>query len=35
MALYAFDGTWNQGEADEGRDTNVIKFADAYTEETC
>lgn len=35
MALYAFDGTWNKDEADEGSDTNVVKFAAAYTEETC
>jgi uncharacterized protein (DUF2235 family) len=35
MALYAFDGTWNKDEAEEGADTNVVKFAEAYTEETC
>jgi uncharacterized protein (DUF2235 family) len=35
MALYAFDGTWNKDEAGEGTDTNVVKFAEAYTEETC
>jgi uncharacterized protein (DUF2235 family) len=35
MALYAFDGTWNKNEPDEGADTNVVKFAEAYTEETC
>jgi uncharacterized protein (DUF2235 family) len=32
MALYAFDGTWNEDEVDEGRDTNVIKFRNAYTD---
>jgi uncharacterized protein (DUF2235 family) len=31
MALYAFDGTWNEDEIDEMRDTNVCKFRDAYT----
>lgn len=35
MALYAFDGTWNKDEPDEGEDTNVVKFAESYTEETC
>lgn len=35
MALYAFDGTWNKDESEEGADTNVVKFAEAYTEETC
>lgn len=35
MALYAFDGTWNKDEPEEGADTNVVKFAEAYTEETC
>ena len=30
MALYAFDGTWNEDEEDEGRDTNVAKFCSAY-----
>lgn len=30
MALYAFDGTWNEDEADEAKDTNVVKFRDAY-----
>ena len=35
MALYAFDGTWKKDETDEGSDTNVVKFAMAYTEETC
>ncbi|MEK8019496.1 MAG: DUF2235 domain-containing protein [Candidatus Parabeggiatoa sp.] len=32
MALYAFDGTWNEEEGDEGKNTNVIKFRDAYTQ---
>lgn len=26
MALYAFDGTWNEDEADEAKETNVRKF---------
>lgn len=26
MALYTFDGTWNQGETDEAKETNVLKF---------
>lgn len=30
MALYAFDGTWNEDEADPAEDTNVIKFKEAY-----
>ena len=30
MALYAFDGTWNENEADPLEDTNVIKFVDAF-----
>lgn len=29
MALYAFDGTWNEDEVDEAKDTNVVKFRDA------
>lgn len=32
MALYAFNGTWNEDEVDEGKDTNVVKFRDAYTD---
>ena len=32
MALYAFNGTWNEDEKDEGKDSNVVKFFDAYTE---
>jgi len=35
MALYALDGTWNKDEAEEGTDTNVVKFAESYTAETC
>src|SRR3989338_8757624 len=30
MALYAFDGTWNENEPDEAEDTNVFKFKEAY-----
>ena len=30
MALYAFDGTWNEDEKGEGKDTNVIKFYNAF-----
>lgn len=30
MALYAFDGTWNEDEEDEGKDTNVARFCNAY-----
>ncbi len=30
MALYAFDGTWNEDEESEGKDTNVAKFYNAY-----
>lgn len=26
VALYAFDGTWNEDEADEAKETNVLKF---------
>ena len=26
MALYAFDGTWNEDEVDEVKETNVLKF---------
>ncbi len=32
MALYAFDGTWNEDEEGEGKDTNVAKFYDACQE---
>lgn len=31
MALYAFDGTWNEDEPSLEKDTNVVKFANAYT----
>lgn len=31
MTLYAFDGTWNEDEGDEGNNTNVVKFRSAYT----
>ena len=30
MALYAFDGTWQQDEQDYEKDTNVVWFRDAY-----
>jgi len=30
MALYAFDGTWNENKPDLGEDTNVFKFKEAY-----
>lgn len=30
MALYAFDGTWNEDDDDAAGDTNVVKFRDAY-----
>ena len=33
MALYAFDGTWNEDEEGEiANETNVVRFRDAYTE---
>ena len=36
MALYAFDGTWNkEDEEAEHKNTNVVRFRDAYTEKTC
>jgi uncharacterized protein (DUF2235 family) len=31
MALYAFDGTWNVDEVDEAKDSNVVRFREAYT----
>lgn len=31
MALYAFDGTWNIDDIDDGKDTNVVKFVELYT----
>jgi hypothetical protein len=30
MALYAFDGTWNEDEAAPENDTNVVRFRDLY-----
>lgn len=32
MALYAFDGTWNEGKdaGEYGQNTNVVKFREAY-----
>lgn len=30
MALYAFDGTWNENKPDDAEDTNVFKFKEAY-----
>jgi len=30
MALYAFDGTWNEDEEANTHDTNVVKFRDLY-----
>lgn len=35
MALYAFDGTWNEERSagEYGRNTNVVKFRDLYTGE--
>lgn len=30
MALYAFDGTWREDEDDDRKDSNVVKFRDAY-----
>jgi uncharacterized protein (DUF2235 family) len=30
MALYAFDGTWNENQPDDRLDTNVRKLFDAY-----
>jgi uncharacterized protein (DUF2235 family) len=32
MALYAFDGTWNTDHPESEKDTNVIKFRNAYAE---
>ncbi len=34
MALYAFDGTWNEDEPGDKTDTNVVKFRDAYAQDT-
>ena len=30
MGLYAFDGTWNENSPKDAKDTNVVKFCDAY-----
>lgn len=30
MALYAFDGTWNEDEPNAEEDTNVVRFKRAY-----
>ena len=30
MALYAFDGTWNEDEIDDATDTNVVRFRELY-----
>ncbi len=35
MALYAFDGTGNHDEELEEKDTNVVRFRDAYTGGLC
>jgi uncharacterized protein (DUF2235 family) len=35
MALYAFDGTWNDGEEEAGNETNVIRFQEAYRGQAC
>ena len=32
MALYAFDGTGNQDDDDNARDSNVVRFFDAYVD---
>ena len=34
MALYAFDGTWNEDKPGTDRDTNVLWFVNAYAEDT-
>jgi uncharacterized protein (DUF2235 family) len=31
MGLYAFDGTWNENKPRDAKDTNVVKFHEAYT----
>ena len=33
MALYAFDGTWNEDEAEPIDDTNVLRFKRAYQQQ--
>lgn len=30
MALYAFDGTWQENTPDDEKDTNVVRFYEAY-----
>jgi uncharacterized protein (DUF2235 family) len=35
MALYVFDGTWNRDRRDAERDTNAVRFRDAYRGSTC
>jgi hypothetical protein len=35
MALYAFDGTWNDEEEEAGCDSNVIRFREAYRGRVC
>lgn len=35
MALYAFDGTWNDGEEEAGQESNVIRFQEAYRGPVC
>lgn len=32
MALYAFDGTGNEDEAEDGKDSNVVKFKELYSD---
>ena len=32
MALYAFDGTGNKDEDQDERDSNVVRFFNAYTD---
>lgn len=32
MALYAFDGTWQYDNENPDRDTNVVRFRDAYSD---
>ena len=37
MALYAFDGTWNEAKTTEDpsyRNTNVVRFFNAYAKNT-
>ncbi len=34
MALYAFDGTWNEDEETPSKDSNVVRFRDAYVGRT-